>query len=107
MAGPEANLTRRIHRRLVNHPALYFQKMDTGRGTPDYYYEGHRAHMWVEYKVHPNGLSWRQKVWIERALRNKQPVRVAIWHPKEKEMRVGADTYTFDGYITTLAELEI
>ena len=74
MSNPESRFTQRIVRRTkaFNQAGghLYAQKMETGRGTPAYYYEGPSGVLWVEYKVKPNGLSPIQKDWIARARGN-------------------------------------
>jgi hypothetical protein len=96
MAKPERNFINRIHRKIK--PTLYKQAMGltSTNGTPDYYYEGLRGELWVEYKWYPEEpqeinlcdtkkkthLSMLQQNWLRRANTNCVDVAVVAGYPK-------------------------
>jgi len=90
--GPEGRYIDKIHRQL--DPRIYKMKMNMGMGAPigipDYYYEGDKTNLWIEYKVLQTP-SWNttrkipyrqitasQKLWIKRAYKNNQKVYVIM-----------------------------
>ena len=90
---PETRFIQKVHRRLGPvSDARFRQKMEAGNGTPDFYYEGELDILWVEYKVHPNKPSDKQRKWIARARDHQQPVWVVT------ELRDGTVKVEFDGH---------
>ena len=93
MPGPERSYIDKVHRQIDPEWNLYKQA-NTGlmgaNGTPDYYYEGFKSVVWIEYKyvqklparfdmVDPScrfKLSPLQRRWLNRAVKNQ--VRVAV-----------------------------
>lgn len=92
--GPEGKYIDKIHRQLSQQ--VYKMKMNMGMGSPggvpDYYYEGNRGILWVEYKVvkdwskkHTvpfNLLSELQVEWLTRAHNNDRIIAVLIGDEK-------------------------
>jgi hypothetical protein len=105
---PESSFIRRVHYRLAKldpDRSIFYQHIPAGEGIPDYYYEADGAHLWVEYKVHPNRLSRKQARWIERARANKQPCWVASWHPKKEVVLVETGCHTIEAPLDEFVEL--
>ena len=82
---PESSFTRGVHKYLP--PRLHFEKMNNpySSGTPDVYYSGTRADLWVEYKFLPKlavratnkiELSELQRLWLDS--RHKEGRNVAV-----------------------------
>jgi len=116
--GPEGKYIDKIHRQLS--PNLYKLKMNMGMGAPggipDYYYEGDKACLWIEYKAIPSWdkkktipihvISPLQKDWLLRAHNNKQKVAVIMGDSTGKSIILSAytlstnkpNTDTFDFY---------
>jgi hypothetical protein len=88
---PESKFIHRVHRKLGEKP--HRQKMGTVmmNGTPDYWYSGDAADLWVEYKwvdsipahgVNPlKLLSALQALWINRRYAEGRKVVVIIGSP--------------------------
>lgn len=108
MAKPERNFINRIHRKIK--PTLYKQAMGltSTNGTPDYYYEGLKGALWVEYKWYPEEpeaidicdtkkkthLSMLQQNWLERANANGVNVAVVAGYPKGCVVMLGEQWMT-------------
>lgn len=86
--------------------AVYYEKIhNTYRGgTPDFYYEGPRSQLWVEYKhfgSYPRnwsvitderrGLTRLQQNWLRRAHRNGHRTAVIAKHPRGYALFIGDD----------------
>ena len=86
---PERRCEKRVNDSLL--PSVYSQSMagTATSGTPDMYYEGSCASLWVEYKwtrsktprviPDPEPL---QKFWLHRAYKNRQQVAVICGSPR-------------------------
>jgi hypothetical protein len=93
MSGPERSYINKVHQQIIPEWNLHKQAstgMMGANGTPDYYYEGFKSVVWIEYKyveklparfdiVDPScrfRLSALQRAWLNRA--NKNQVNVAV-----------------------------
>ena len=91
MHKPETGLINRVNRYLPKR--VYHEKMNNPYrgGTPDLYYEGPNACLWVEFKwydpVPPrielidNKLSRLQQAWLQRCHDNGRPCAVVVGAP--------------------------
>lgn len=117
----ERQLIDAIHRRLPK--SLHRQSLTMGamtqNGTPDYYYDGPRRDLWIEYKqidhiprdkVVVPALTELQKRWLERRWKHGKNAKVVVGLPDKRALRfeypaqyrgislngVGGRSYSYD-----------
>lgn len=90
-SGPETRFIKSIHRLLPEE--LYHEKMSNPYrgGTPDVWYSGDKADIWVEYKYGKNWLSELQRLWLEARIKEGRKGYVIVGNPTGGEVHLTLD----------------